>query len=102
MSLTQKVTHSLIVHDVNNDGKMSNDDEAHDNNDDDKALNLNALRASFGAVNRNDGDDSSVNLCTVDLDAHRNASTDLSFDGYQVLLSDKSSRLRLCHRCQCF
>ena len=59
------------------------------NNDVNKTVNT--LRVSFGAVNFNNGNDNeNQNLFNVDLDAHRNVSTDLSFDGYQVLQNDKS------------
>lgn len=43
------------------------------------------LRVSFGAVNFNNGNDNeNQNLFNIDLDAHRNVSTDLSFDGHII------------------
>ncbi len=68
--------YTFINNDVNNDGKMiNNDDEVHDNNNDDKTLNT--LRVSFGTINHNDGNHNSLqNLFNVDLEKHRNISTD--------------------------
>ena len=73
--------------DDNDDVKTNNNNDEHGNNNIDKTVNT--LRVSFGTVNFNDGNNSD-SLSNIDLDLHRNVSTELSFDGYQVVLNDKS------------
>ena len=70
---------------ADDDGDVNN--EGHGNSNIDKTVNT--LRVSFGTVNFNNGNDSD-SLSNVDLDLHRNVSTELSFDGYQVVVNDKS------------
>ena len=57
--------------------------------DDEIDKTVNTLRVSFGTVNFNNGNNSD-SLSNIDLDLHRNVSTELSFDGYRVVLNDKS------------
>ena len=73
--------------DDNDDVKNKNENEVHGDNEIDKTVNT--LRVSFGTVNFNNGNNSD-SLSNIDLDLHRNVSTELSFDGYQVVLNDKS------------
>ena len=82
--------YTFINDDVNNDGKFNNDN-VHENDNNDKALDT--LRVSFGTVNYMNGSESSLPLDTIDIDSHRNVTTELSFNGYQVSLIDKSLHL---------
>ena len=82
--------YTFLNNDLNNDGKFNNDN-VHENDNNNKALDT--LRVSFGTANHINGSESSLPLETIDIDIHRNVTTELSFNGYQISVIDKSLHL---------